>query len=631
MAIPEFVLRKLVAPGSLKSKGNGFSFILLNSFAPATIQHFDLFMGEKPIPLESISFSFGKNNDLLATEISPEKPIQIPVGIEIIVSVTNQNLTGIISIKATTKEVGDISFTIAKQKKKKNKNQLKPTILTRFQKAIFANLNIDLEKPIGTVSPLLLGQFIEHLERCIYDGIWTADGSQLRQDTLDLIKQLNPPIIRYPGGNFASGYHWEDGIGPKECRIPRHDAAWQAEESNLVGTDEFLCFCEEIGTEPLLVVNDGSGSAEEAARWVSYCNDLQTTREGRHRAANGHAEPYHVKYWGIGNEVWGPWQIGTTGAGEYTNRLLRFISLMKSVDPSIKIIAVGRHPLSEDPDDPALLWNKEVLTRSGDKIDFLSWHIYQPEKDGWKEQIEANELFQSICAAPLDLLEFINRVEKQISQFSPNKKVMQALDEWNIWLPPVIEGSSMHNVTYTMRDALYTASSLAVFFRNSHTLGMANLAQMVNVLPLIETNSKKAIATAIFYPFVLFNKMESRVFESCYTTPTFSSLPLGENIKAHEKVPFLDLIITTNEDQSIITMLLINRSPERSMKVEFSLPGIPTDALEIAANYPLSSNSFRHPGNIKIRTTKKPDSIDHAWRVVLKPASISFYKFTNIS
>ena len=202
---------------------------------------------------------------------------------------------------------------------------------------------------------------MEHLERCVYDGIWTKDGTSLRPDTLELLKKLNPPMIRYPGGNFASGYHWEDGIGPREKRPARHDAAWQAEESNQVGTDEFLTFCEQLNIEPYLVVNDGSGTPEEAARWVAYCNSAQDTELGKRRADNGHADAYNVKYWGIGNEVWGPWQIGTTSANEYARRLKRFVETMKAVDPTIKIIAVGNNPLSDDPQDAAALWNKEVL------------------------------------------------------------------------------------------------------------------------------------------------------------------------------------------------------------------------------------------------------------------------------
>jgi alpha-N-arabinofuranosidase len=299
MAIPEFVLRKLVVPGSIKKSGNGFSFIILNTFAPATITKFELINKVNPIPAQSITFSSSVSPAQKADKITAENPVLTPVGVEILVSVEDQPLTDAIIVKAMTKEVGEILFSLAEKKEKKKQKKIKPYLISRFAPAQKARLHINPgEVAKNPASSFILGQFVEHLERCVYDGVWKADGSELRQDTLDLIQQLNPPIIRYPGGNFASGYHWEDGIGPKEKRPARHDAAWQVEESNLVGTDEFLAFCELIGTEPLLVVNDGSGTAEEAARWVEYCNGATTSEGGRRRAANGHVEPYGVKYWG---------------------------------------------------------------------------------------------------------------------------------------------------------------------------------------------------------------------------------------------------------------------------------------------------------------------------------------------
>jgi alpha-N-arabinofuranosidase len=628
MAIPEFVLRKLVVPGSLKKKDNGFSFIINNTFAPATITRFELLNFNKPIPGESVTFSSTISPTQKASEISSENPILTPVGVEILVSVENQHLTDNISVKANTKEVGEILFSLSEKKETKKFKKIKPYLLTRFSTPLEARIKIDLSKTGPTASPFLLGQFVEHLERCVYDGIWTSDGSKLRQDTLELIKQLNPPIIRYPGGNFASGYHWEDGIGPKSERPTRHDAAWQAEEINQVGTDEFLAFCELIGTEPVFCVNDGSGSPEEAARWVAYCNDPATTEQGKRRAANGHPEPYNVKYWGIGNEVWGAWQIGTTSADEYVKRLLRFIKAMRAVDPTIKLVAVGNHPHSTDKNDPAALWNKEVLTKTGDQIDYLSWHIYQPDTEGWQDMPDPHELFKSVCAAPLDIEQFCGYIENEIAQFSSNKGVLQALDEWNLWLPPLPGESSMHQVTYTMRDALYAASALAVFYRKSHNLGMANLAQLVNVLPLIKTNASTAIATSIFFPFLLFNQMESKVVNSVSQSPTFDSQAMGINITAHENVPWLDQLVTVSEDQKRITLLLINRMPENRMKVLFPLSGLPKSSLEISSPHPLDANTLDTPFKVKIQDGPKPKKQNGGWQIMLKPASVTYLEFT---
>lgn len=627
MAIPEFVLRKLVVPGSLKKQGSGFSFIINNTFAPATINRFDLYINNVKISGDLVTFLSSVSPAQKATQITPENPILTPVGVEILVSVDNQPLTDQIVVNANTKEVGEIIFSLVQKKEKTRFKKIKPYLLTRFSTPLEARIKIDLTKSSPAASPYLMGQFVEHLERCVYDGIWTSDGSKLRHDTLELIRQLNPPMIRYPGGNFASGYHWEDGIGPKSTRPTRHDAAWQAEEINQVGTDEFLAFCETIGTEPVFCVNDGSGTPEEAARWVAYCNDPVTTEQGKRRAANGHPEPYHVKYWGIGNEVWGAWQIGTTSAEEYTKRLLRFIKAMKAVDPGIKLVAVGNHPHSMDKNDPAALWNKEVLTKAGDQIDYLSWHIYQPDTEGWQDLPDPHELFKSVCAAPLDIERFTGLIENEIAQFSPNKGVLQALDEWNLWLPPLPGESSMHQVTYTMRDALYTASALAIFYRKSQTMGMANLAQLVNVLPLIKTDANTAIATSIFFPFLLFNQMEAKVVNTVCQSPTFDSQAMGINISAHENVPWLDQLVTISEDQKRITLLLVNRMPENRMKVVFSLPASPKTSLELSAAHPLDANTLDYPYKVKLQDGPRPKKQNGGWQVMLKPASVTFLEF----
>jgi alpha-N-arabinofuranosidase len=631
MSIPEFVLRKLVVPGSLKRTPSGFTFVILNTFGPATITRFGLTIDGTGIDPSQITMYETGGIAKKASDCTPENPLLLPVNIDIVISANSITPLGKVGVKAVTKEVGPIEFTIESGKKKKKSKSLPPVFLSHFRKKIKAEVKIDTTMVIGQSSPFLLGQFVEHLERCVYDGIWTADGTELREDTVDLIKQLNPPMIRYPGGNFASGYHWEDGIGPKSDRPQRHDAAWQAEESNQVGTDEFLTFCELIGTEPCLVVNDGSGTPEEAARWVAYCNSPPNTEDGLKRSANGHHDPYNVKYWGIGNEVWGAWQIGTTNAAEYVKRLNRFILAMKAVDPSIKIIAVGNHPLTDSTDDPAAQWNRELLEKAGDQIDYLSWHIYQPEKEGWQEDADDTEVFKSICAAPLDIQTYIERIYNQILSAGLQNRVTQALDEWNVWLPPKQGETSMHHVTYTMRDALYVASTLATLYRNCNTVGIANLAQLVNVLPLIQTNDETAIATTIYYPFIFFAQMLSQVMNLQVSSTTFNSLPMGPNIMAHKNVPYLDAVASMDEKCEKLTAIFINRDPIRRMQVtvRFNLESSlhPKSTLCIKANHPLAANSFHDAHRVKITNGKSPVLKDKSWTLAMEPASIYFVEF----
>ena len=631
MSIPEFVLRKLVLPGSLKRTPSGFKFIIHNTFAPATITRFGLTIDDNVIDPSQITMYETGGTAKKASECTPENPLLLPVNIDTLISANSMTPLGKVGVQAVTKEVGPIEFVIEAGKKKRKSKSISPTFFSYLRAKSSAEVKIETSKVIGQASRFLLGQFVEHLERCVYDGIWTADGTELREDTVDLIKQLNPPMIRYPGGNFASGYHWVDGIGPKHQRPHRHDAAWQAEESNQIGTDEFLTFCEDIGTEPCLVVNDGSGTPEEAARWVAYCNSPANTEEGMKRSANGHREPYNVKYWGIGNEVWGAWQIGTTSASEYVKRMKRFISAMKAVDPLIKIIAVGNHPLTDSPDDPAAQWNIEVLEKAGDQIDYLSWHIYQPEKEGWQEDADDLEVYKSICAAPLDIQTYIERIHKQIVSAGLQNKITQALDEWNVWLPPKHGETSMHHVTYTMRDALYVASTLATFYRNSNTVGMANLAQLVNVLPLIQTSSEIAIATALYYPFILFAQMFNHVVSSQVSSKTFSNLPMGPNINTHSDVPYLDTVVTMDEKGEKLAAILINRDAIQRMQVTVKFePGStfhPKSTLCIKTRHPLAANSFQDPYRVKITDGKPPTSKGEFWEITMEPASIYFVEF----
>lgn len=629
MGVPEFIIKKLIVPNSFKTSQNGFSFQILNSFAAATISNFDILVGENCIPKDLVLISTDTQPAISGETIKPENWLVLPVGQLVTINVKSAIGRDPVILKAMTREVGEISVTLNSGRNSTKNRKFQPSQFSFLLPVKTGRLKVYLDNEIGTASPHILGQFVEHLEQCVYDGLWSADGSKIREDTLDLVKQLNPPMIRYPGGNFASGYHWEDGIGPVEKRPARHDAAWQAEESNHVGTDEFLRFCESIGTEPVLVANDGSGTPEEAARWVAYCNSPLDSADGSRRAGNGHPEPYNVKYWGVGNEVWGPWQIGATTAEEYCLRAKRFIKAMKEVDLTIKIVLVGHNPLSDDANDAGYTWNDTVLRELGDEIDYLSWHIYQPDMREWKEVYDPHELYLSVNAAHLDIEKIITRVDKQIQNLSNNRKILQAVDEWNLWLPPMQKNVSVHKVTYTMRDCLYATSVLMTFFRKCQTVGIANIAQLVNVLPLIETNESTAIATAIFYPFILFRQMQPRVVKSEINCESFNSPEQAVNIQAHKNVPYIDGLVTVNDDHTIMTIIVVNRFPFNKAKVDIhfdldQLKLVPNQSLQIQAASPQSYNSFQKPNQIRISDAKLPIWENSCLQVTLKPCSVYF-------
>lgn len=605
MAIPEFLLRKLYVPGSLKSNPEGFSFDLLNTFAPATIIAVGLEMGGQPIPADQLDLQLENESPISASGLSAENSAALPVGKLVTVTVRGRPYAGSkLRLTVETREVGSLSFGLQPEGGRQADVKRRALHLPRWlQRPLTTEVEVDGETPLGYIDRRVYGHFVEHLERCVYGGVWSEDGTRLREDTLHLVRELRPPVVRYPGGNFASGYHWEDGIGPRERRPRRLDKAWNSWESNAVGTDEFMAFCRKAETEPFLVVNDGSGTPEEAARWVSYCNDGPESEMGRLRAQHGYPDPYGVQLWGVGNEVWGQWQIGHTGAQDYAERLNRFVEQMRQADPGIRIVAVGDGPLTAAPDDPAALWNQEVLRQAGQVIDYLSFHIYQPNQERWLESYDLDELHRTVCAAPLDVEAIIQRMAGQIASVAPARDIKVALDEWNLWLTPPPGAESMHRLIYTQRDALYVAGMLNVFHRCCSDLTLANLAQLVNVLPLIVTDAQRAVPTALYFPFRMYREMESIALPAKVSGPAFSSAALG-NIRAHQDVPYLDVTATRDEEAERWVLGLVNRHPERALDVVIRLRGLPraggVRAQQMAAGDPLAANTLECPNTLSI-------------------------------
>ena len=635
--VPEFILKKLYIKDSLQSEDDGFGFKLLNTFAPATFVGFEVEVDGKPVANERIFLEAVGENTRLASEITPENPFPFSVGIEYKFSVRPASFPPQkIKLHVDTVEAGLVSFTLPLKIKHKTKGNMSHRRWLRSFRGLFsskplkATVQIDAKATLGEINPHVYGHFVEHLERCVYGGIWTADGSRLREYTVSLIRSLHPPNIRYPGGNFASGYHWEDGIGPKEKRLKRLDKAWNTWESNQVGTDDFMKLCAEVGADPFLVVNDASGTSDEAARWVAYCNETANTEQGKRRAANGHAEPYHVRLWGIGNEVWGQWQIGHTDAVSYARRLRSFAKAMRDVDPDIHIVAVGDGIMSDTPDDPGRLWNETVLREAGNLIDEISFHLYQPEQDGWREIYDSDRLHHTICAAPLDVERILERMAVQIHALCPDRPVKIAFDEWNLWLPPPPEAKSMHEVVYTMRDALYTAGMLNAFHRHPDVLGIANLAQLVNVLPAIVTDENRAFATPIYYPFYMYREMHPFALVVITDVPGYDSEPLG-NIPGIENVPYLDVTATRDEIGEHLTLGVINRHPERTVQADFTLKNfsvfnqVKTWLLHAD---PRAINSFEEPQRIAVQDVRPPSVHENKFAYTFPASSVTMITLT---
>jgi alpha-N-arabinofuranosidase len=421
-----------------------------------------------------------------------------------------------------------------------------------------AHIRIDTSRVIGEVSPRVFGNFAEHLGRCIYGGIFEegsplADADGYRKDVLEAVKPLGVSVLRWPGGNFASGYNWVDGIGPRDQRPARPDHAWGALESNRFGTDEFLRYCERIGAEPYLCINAGLGSVDQARQWVEYCNETRPTYWAKQRVRNGREKPWNVKIWGLGNEIDGPWQLGHKNAEDYAKFALAAAVAMRREDETIQLIASGSSNFGPSADWVG--WNRTVLDQLKNEIDYISLHTYIGNPDS---------NFEKYLAVSQDLDERIAIVEGQIKaarngQTRPHP-IYIAFDEWNTWYR-ARGGTTEFQIAktgleehYNFEDALATGMFLNAFIRHANVVKMANLAQLVNVIAPIFTNKQGLYLQTIYFPLVEYGKQRGNLsLDAQVTGPTYRTgnrQPLG----------YLDVSTTYNSAGRAIYLNVLNRS-----------------------------------------------------------------------
>ena len=348
----------------------------------------------------------------------------------------------------------------------------------------------------------------------------------MRADTLALLKELDSPVYRWPGGNFVSGYNWRDGIGDRDRRPPRKNPAWRGLEHNDFGLDEFIVFCREINTEPFVTVNSGLGNAHEAVEELEYANDAPDTPMGKLRAQNGNPEPYNVKWWAIGNEMYGGWQLGQTPLEAYVKKHNEFAEAMRAADPSIKLVAVGATGK----------WSEGMLANCADHMDLLSEHFYRGETKSVVTHVRL------MPTAVRHKAEAHRKYHREIPALE-GKFIPIALDEWNYWYGPELYGEI--GVRYFLKDALGIAAGLHEYFRNSDVFFMANYAQTVNVIGAIKT-SKTA---AEFDTTGLALKLYRRRYGTVPVAVTGDSAPL-------------DVAAAWREDRKALTVGIVNPTPD---------------------------------------------------------------------
>lgn len=426
-----------------------------------------------------------------------------------------------------------------------------------------ADVKVHRDFQISSIDKRIYGSFVEHLGRCVYGGIYepthpSADEDGFRQDVIDLVKAIDIPVIRYPGGNFVSGYNWEDGVGPKDQRVPRLDLAWGTTETNEVGIHEFDKWLKKVNAEMMMAVNLGTRGADEARQLLEYCNHPSGTKYSDMRIANGQKEPFNYKLWCLGNEMDGPWQMGHKTAYEYGRLAEETAQMMKMLDPSIELVACG----SSGSGMPTFgTWESEVLEHAFDHVDYISMHQYykNPEQDT-----------ASFLANGLDMDLFIKRVISTVDYVAATKKSKKQIDisfdEWNVWFhsdnapferwsvaPPLLED------IYTLEDALLVGSMLITLIKNSDRVKIANMAQLVNVIaPIFCTPDGQAWKQSIYYPYMYTSRFgRGTALMTQSTSPKYDS-------KLYTDVPYLDTVVVDNEakDGDAISIFAVNRGEE---------------------------------------------------------------------
>jgi len=439
-----------------------------------------------------------------------------------------------------------------------------------------AKIKIDTDRTIGEISPLLYGNFVEHLGRCVYGGIYDpesplSDEDGFRKDVLEAARDLNVTITRYPGGNFVSNYHWEDGVGPN--RVPRMELAWSRLETNQFGTNEFMDFAKKIGTQPYFSVNMGTGTIEEAQRWVEYTNVKGGSYYSKLREQHGHAEPYNVKYWSLGNEMDGFWQMGHLNAEDYSKKAREAAKLMKLTDPSIKLIAAGssNYRPGADPNE----WNATILKELKNVVDYIAIHMYVGNPD---------DNYYNFMSTPLVMEQrtklIKGLVDREMAQSDRGDKdpIYIAWDEYNVWYRArrgaSSKGERALEEKYNLEDALVIAGFLNGFVRNADIVKMANMAQLVNVIGPMFTNETGMFKQTIYFPLQLFaqnmhgTSLDAFVDCDTYNTEQFN-IGLGEQTTQQKNVPYLDVSVALNGDE--VTIAVVNRHKDKAIATDIIL------------------------------------------------------------
>lgn len=471
-----------------------------------------------------------------------------------------------------------------------------------------ARLSLDTAAPIGAINRNLFGGFVEHLGRHIYTGIFEpthplADSDGFRTDVIGLVKELGISTIRYPGGNFVSGFRWEDSVGPIEDRPTRLDLAWHSTETNRIGLHEFSDWLSKVDSELMLAVNLGTRGTAEALELLEYTNIRSGTERSDQRILNGREDPFDVRMWCLGNEMDGPWQIGHRSAEDYGRLAARTAHAMKLIDPSIELVVCGSSSASM----PTFgTWERTVLEHTYDLVDYISCHAYYEELDGDKT---------SFLASSVNMDHFIESVVATADHVGATKKSSKRInisfDEWNIWYNTrfeqvdKIEGVDNWPIAprlledvYTVTDAVVFGSLIISLLKHADRVQSASLAQLVNVIaPIMTEPGGRAWKQTTFHPFALSSAHARGVaIPVLIEAPTIPTPAYGE-------VPAVEAVAAFDADNESAALFLVNRSIDSPIEVRVVLGGLgdyqPQEILTLSDHDPEAKNTADDPERVK--------------------------------
>ncbi len=509
-----------------------------------------------------------------------------------------------------------------------------------------ADVRFDRDFIIGVTDRRLFGAFIEHLGRCVYGGIYepghpTADKNGFRGDVLALIRELSPTIMRYPGGNFVSGYNWEEGVGPREKRPRRLDLAWRSTESNAFGTNEFIDWCRLAGIEPMLAANLGTRGPDEARHFVEYCNHPSGTTLSDLRRSHGWGEPHAVKLWCLGNEMDGPWQMGMKTATEYGRIAAEAAKMMKMTDPSIELAACGSSGRKMSTYGE---WERVVLEHTFEHVEFISLHTYLNNyADDTPSFLASADLMDSFIE------EVVAIADSVAAKRRSEKRIMLSFDEWNVWyrtrrgqdnrtLPNWPEAPPILEEVYNMQDALVFGAACISLINHADRVKVGCLAQMVNAIaPILTAPGGPAWRQTIFWPFSDFSNLgRGRVLKAHVESPTYATryydpTHTEDLYDTLDAVPYLKLSAVHDDDNSTVTLFLLNRHLSEEMSVIVSAHGFgeltKLKAHQLRDADLLAVNTKECPDRIKPGEFKALKSKAGDVELVLAPASWTVVQF----